>query len=58
MITGNSCEQDYNGCQDNPCTLGTNCTDVTPSVQEANATSYSCSPCPSGTEDNDGTCFR
>ncbi|KAK2178081.1 hypothetical protein NP493_563g01009 [Ridgeia piscesae] len=54
---GDYCELDLDGCQDNPCTAGTNCTDVTPAEQVASGKSYNCSACPDGTEDNEGTCL-
>ncbi|KAI0235226.1 Mucin-like protein, partial [Lamellibrachia satsuma] len=51
------CELDLDGCQDNPCTEGTNCTDLTPAEQVTSGKSYNCSDCPEGTEDNEGTCL-
>ncbi|KAI0233186.1 Mucin-like protein [Lamellibrachia satsuma] len=54
---GDFCELDLDGCQDNPCTEGTNCTDVTPAEQVASGKSYNCSACPEGTEDDEGICL-
>ena len=57
LLSGDYCESDMDGCQDNPCTQGTNCTDVTPAEQVTNDKSYTCSDCPEGTEDNEGICL-
>ncbi|KAK2175052.1 hypothetical protein NP493_751g01001 [Ridgeia piscesae] len=54
---GDHCEFDLDGCQDNPCTAGTNCSDVTPEEQVIHGKSYNCSECPAGTEDNEGICL-
>ncbi|KAK2165542.1 hypothetical protein NP493_1362g01013 [Ridgeia piscesae] len=54
---GDHCESDYDGCQDNPCTEGTNCTDVTPEVELSTGKLFNCSQCPEGTEENEGTCL-
>ena len=58
MPLGDHCESDLDGCQDNPCTEGTNCTDVTPEEQLSTGKSFQCSECPHGTEENEGTCLR
>ena len=55
---GDFCEIDFDGCQDSPCTEGTNCTDVIQSVQQSTGKTFNCSECPTGTEDNDGICLR
>ncbi|KAI0207726.1 hypothetical protein LSAT2_007708 [Lamellibrachia satsuma] len=58
MQTGcDHCEADLDGCQDNPCTEGTNCTDITPTEQDKSNKSYTCSKCPVGTKDNEGICL-
>ena len=57
-MSGDFCELDYNGCQDNPCTHGTNCTDVRPAEEAASGRTHNCSACPAGTEYDDGTCLR
>ncbi|KAI0230808.1 hypothetical protein LSAT2_018833 [Lamellibrachia satsuma] len=54
--TGESCDKDFDGCGDSPCTAGTNCTDLTPEEEAAQGTSFTCSECPGGYEDNDGVC--
>ncbi|KAI0208521.1 hypothetical protein LSAT2_006799 [Lamellibrachia satsuma] len=54
---GDYCELDMDGCQDNPCTGGTNCTDLTPEEQVVSGVSFNCSECPTGTEDDDGICL-
>ena len=56
--SGDNCQLDLDGCQDNPCTEGTNCTDVTPVQHVATGGAYNCSQCPAGTEENDGICLR
>ncbi|KAK2152978.1 hypothetical protein NP493_2378g00005 [Ridgeia piscesae] len=55
---GDNCESDMDGCQDNPCTAGTICTDVSPAEQVASGKSHICSECPAGTEDNGGICLH
>ena len=57
-VKGDHCELDLDGCQDNPCTAGTNCTDVTPAEQVARGRSYNCTECPEGTENNGEICLR
>lgn len=58
ISAGDYCELDMDGCQDNPCTGGTNCTDFTPDEQVVSGLSFNCSECPAGTEDDDGICLR
>ncbi|KAK2163998.1 hypothetical protein NP493_1438g00002 [Ridgeia piscesae] len=55
---GDHCESDFDGCQDNPCTEGTNCTDVSPSEHIASGKAFNCSECPPGTEESAGICLR
>ena len=57
-MSGDYCELDLDGCQDNPCTEGTNCTDATPGEQVTDGKSYKCSKCPEGTKENEGICLR
>ena len=57
ILVGSSCAEDFDGCQDNPCTKLTNCTDLTPAEQETQNTAYKCSECPKGFFDDDGTCI-
>ncbi|KAK2173006.1 hypothetical protein NP493_911g00016 [Ridgeia piscesae] len=54
---GDHCESDFDGCQDNPCTEGTNCTDVSPSEHIASGKAFHCSECPPGTEESEGICL-
>ncbi|KAI0209335.1 hypothetical protein LSAT2_005978 [Lamellibrachia satsuma] len=54
--TGESCDEDFDGCGDGPCTAGTNCTDLTPEEEAAQGSTFNCSQCPEGYEDNDGVC--
>ncbi|KAK2180866.1 hypothetical protein NP493_421g00002 [Ridgeia piscesae] len=55
---GDHCESDFDGCQDNPCTEGTNCTDLSPSEHIVSGKTFNCSECPPGTEDNEGICLH
>ena len=56
LCTGDSCDEDFDGCGDGPCTAGTNCTDLTPAEEAAQDKAFNCSACPEGYEDNDGVC--
>ncbi|XP_078670158.1 uncharacterized protein LOC144910683 isoform X24 [Branchiostoma floridae x Branchiostoma belcheri] len=51
-LEGTFCEVDIDGCEDDPCYMGVNCTDV-----PAPGVGYTCSACPDGTE-GDGTKCR
>jgi len=54
FITGNDCEMEEDGCQNDPCSVNRNCTDLTPSQQVLLGKSYNCSQCPDGyTEQNE-----
>ncbi|KAK2171616.1 hypothetical protein NP493_1050g00004 [Ridgeia piscesae] len=55
---GDHCESDFDGCQDSPCTEGTNCTDVSPSEHIASGKAFHCSLCPPGTEESAGICLH
>ncbi|KAK2190863.1 hypothetical protein NP493_66g06040 [Ridgeia piscesae] len=55
---GDYCEADYDGCQDNPCTEGTNCTDLTAAEEVSTGRQYNCSECPPGTKKDGDACFR
>ncbi|KAK2167507.1 hypothetical protein NP493_1273g01022 [Ridgeia piscesae] len=55
-MLGDSCDEDFDGCGDGPCTAGTNCTDLTPAEEAAQDKAFNCSACPEGYEDNDGVC--
>ncbi|XP_064597770.1 mucin-like protein, partial [Liolophura sinensis] len=55
---GDNCNQDYNGCADEPCPKGTTCTDLSPDQQLAmNDTAFNCSDCPDGFEKRQTKCF-
>ena len=56
VFAGESCSEDFDGCEDTPCTAGTNCTDLSPTQEETLGTPFNCSQCPQGYEDNDGIC--
>ena len=58
LLSGDHCESDYDGCQDNPCTAGTNCTDASPDEEVSSGRPYSCSECPEGTEKDGEKCLR
>ncbi|XP_023930883.1 fibrillin-1 [Lingula anatina] len=47
--TGNDCEQEVDGCANNPCPAVANCTDLTPAQEVAQNRSFICT-CPSGYE--------
>ena len=55
-LPGDSCYADFDGCQGDPCTAGTNCTDNIASVHAATLEAFACSPCPAGYFDDDGVC--
>ena len=57
LLAGSSCADDFDGCQDNPCTKHTNCTDLTPPEHVKQKKAYKCSECPKGFYDDDGTCI-
>ncbi|WAR27354.1 MLP-like protein [Mya arenaria] len=44
----------YNGCAGNPCTLGRNCTDLSPEEQQSQGRAYMCSECPLGYTSREG----
>ncbi|WAR22475.1 FBN1-like protein, partial [Mya arenaria] len=55
-----NCESNYNGCAGNPCSLGRNCTDLSPEKQQSQGRAYICSECPVGytaREDDDNVCI-
>ncbi|XP_052784322.1 uncharacterized protein LOC128220099 isoform X2 [Mya arenaria] len=51
---GINCESNYNGCAGNPCTLGRNCTDLSPEEQQSQGRAYMCSECPLGYTSREG----
>ena len=58
LLAGDYCEADYDGCQDNPCTEGTNCTDLTAAEEVSTGRQYNCSECPPGTKKDGDACYR
>jgi len=56
QLTGDTCADDFDGCADNPCTAGTNCTDLTPTEQVAQGKTFVCTGCPDGFEKDAGIC--
>jgi len=56
VMTGDHCDEDFDGCADSPCFVGTNCTDLVPSDEVQFNRTYNCSDCPSGYEEDEGTC--
>ena len=48
ICLGDTCNTDFNGCFDNPCMTGTNCTDFTPAEQVAANSTFNCTSCPTG----------
>ena len=56
VFSGSRCTDDFDGCEDNPCTVGTSCTDLTPAEHVTQGRAYVCTDCPSGYVDDDGTC--
>ena len=57
IFVGGSCNRDFDGCADSPCTAGTNCTDLSPADEQMYGTAFNCSQCPKGYEENDGICI-
>ena len=58
LLPGTHCTEDFDGCQDLPCTHSANCTDISAILQANTGLSYVCSSCTNGTEFNDGICHR
>ncbi|XP_066276369.1 uncharacterized protein [Branchiostoma lanceolatum] len=50
-LEGTFCEVDIDGCEDDPCYMGVNCTDV-----PAPGVGYTCSACPEGMEGDGAKC--
>ena len=57
VLKGDYCDEDQDGCADNPCSPVQNCTDLTPSEAENLGRGFSCSECPDGYTDNNGICI-
>ncbi|KAH9487813.1 hypothetical protein Btru_068326 [Bulinus truncatus] len=55
--TGDDCEEDWDACSENPCSLGQTCTDTPAAIHDAdNSSSHTCGPCPSGTQKVNKSC--
>ncbi|XP_053387247.1 uncharacterized protein LOC123541978 [Mercenaria mercenaria] len=50
---GIDCENEFDGCAANPCSLDRNCSTLTAEEQIQRNRSYVCDPCPTGFEDDD-----
>ena len=57
ILKGNYCNNDQDGCADNPCSPVQNCTDLLPSEAEKLGRGFNCSECPDGYTDNNGICI-
>lgn len=55
-IQGEHCDENIDGCEDNPCPLGRNCTDLSPVEEGLLGRAYNCSECPSGYDEIDNKC--
>ena len=55
-IQGEHCDENIDGCEDNPCPLGRNCTDLSPVEEGLVGRAYNCSECPSGYDEIDNKC--
>ena len=53
---GGFCEMETDGCTDRPCSVGTNCTDLSPAEQVQFSRAYNCSKCPAGYVEDDSIC--
>ncbi|XP_052721310.1 uncharacterized protein LOC128192563 [Crassostrea angulata] len=54
--TGDDCEHEVDGCAQDPCPHGRNCTDLSPEQEELFHRGYNCSACPHGFRDVDEKC--
>ena len=48
LNTGNDCENETNSCLSDPCSVGRNCTDLSPEAEVVLGRGYNCSDCPPG----------
>ena len=47
-VSGDACDQDYDGCGIVPCGVDGSCQDATPAEEQTNGTQYTCLACGSG----------
>lgn len=55
-LLGDDCEREVDGCAQDPCPHGRNCTDLSPEQEELFHRGYNCSACPHGFRDVDEKC--
>ena len=55
LYLGDNCEVEVDGCADEPCTEGQECTNLAPDEDEDNEVRYKCGTCPPGYHDGN-TC--
>lgn len=48
FFLGDNCEEDVNGCADDPCPVGTTCTDIAAAEYRQSNLSFKCGDCPTG----------
>lgn len=48
LFSGQTCNEDEDGCRNTPCLVGTECYDLTPEEQVASGKAFNCSACPTG----------
>lgn len=53
---GDECEHDFDGCADDPCIPGQDCTDVPAAEHNRTGKAFNCSSCPTGYGVIDGKC--
>ena len=58
LFIGVDCENDLNGCEASPCSVGRNCSDRNADEHKANPSlkPYTCTPCPVGYTDVNDKC--
>ncbi|XP_055997524.1 uncharacterized protein LOC125645548 [Ostrea edulis] len=54
--SGDDCEVETNACQQSPCPLGRDCTDLSPEEEVRLDRGYNCSECPTGYKDVENKC--
>lgn len=55
FVLGDDCNEDFDACAVNPCSVGRNCTDI-PAEHQNSSLAYTCSPCPTGYTDSGVKC--